>query len=685
MEEQAQVIRQQQEMQRKQNEEITQLKARHVNHEMSETQGSQNDEHGGHTPPRNDRSPNLLPFTNAIMQAQMPDRPPPSIERFDGTSDPEHHIRNFIDSMAYYSKSNPVKCRAFSQSLKGEALEWYYTLPPNSIDNFRTVITLFKKQYAINRKDEVTPTDLVNIKQGKDETLRAFVQRYNEATRRAKGVNHDFIIGNLPNCIKSGYVSEHLYARQPKTMEELQERLTEYIKMEDQTIFRKKQASENPVNEVRKEARHTRERGPPQKVTRTNLPEPLGPCYDHYTNLNTPRERIFDKALQANLIFVRRLNTPANADPTKVCRYHNNKGHTTESCQGLKDELERLIRAGYLHEFVREETYRTRHSPRKEPRRRSPKRNVRPRDQSRSHSRRRDQDKPARGRIDTTSRRFAGGGASSSSRKRHLRNLQSVHNVSHRHLSMPDITFTNADFHAPDPDQDDPMVITARITQYDVSKVLIDQGSSVNILYWSTFQKMEFLEDVVAPFNEQILGFAKERVDTREYLDLRTQLGTGERSKELRIRFLLVEANTAYNALLGRPCLNAFRAIVSTPHLAMKFPSEKGSICTVKADQKTARQYYVTRLKLTPLVPQNKVRRPETTLVDLDPRTNTDYRMEPQGDVKTFVLGRSEDQTTTISAELQLGDERNLTELLRTNSKLLAWSAADMPGYTRAS
>ncbi|XP_014523653.1 uncharacterized protein LOC106779948 [Vigna radiata var. radiata] len=364
------------------------------------------------------------------MQAQMPDRPPPPIERFDGTSDPEHHLRNFIDSMAYYSKSDPVKCRAFSQSIKGEALKWYYTIPPNSVDSFRTVITLFKKQYTINRRDEITPTGLVNIKQGKYETLRAFVQIYNEAARRAKGVNHEFIIGNLPNCLKPGYVSEHLFVKQPKTMEELQERLTEYIKMEDQRISRRKQPSETSTNEITKEVKRPRERDQLQRFLRRNLSVPLGPHYDHYAKLNTSRERVFEKALQANLIFVHKRQKPTDADDTKVCRYHDNRGHTTEGCQGLKDELERLICAGYLREFVQEKANLTRRSPRKEPIRRSPEK-IRPTDRSRSRSQGRAHDRPARGRIDTISGGFAGGGASSSARKRHLRNLQSVHNVSH--------------------------------------------------------------------------------------------------------------------------------------------------------------------------------------------------------------------------------------------------------------
>lgn len=117
MEEQAQIIRQQQETQQKLAEEIALLKEKRS--EMSED-NSHNDDHNGRPPPA--RSPTLLPFTNAVMQAQMLDRFPPQIERFDGTIDPEHHLRNFVDSMAFYSISDPVKCRAFSLSLKGEAL-----------------------------------------------------------------------------------------------------------------------------------------------------------------------------------------------------------------------------------------------------------------------------------------------------------------------------------------------------------------------------------------------------------------------------------------------------------------------------------------------------------------------------------------------------------------------------------
>ncbi|WVZ26556.1 hypothetical protein V8G54_005100 [Vigna mungo] len=176
MEEQAQTIRQQQEVQQKQAEEIARLKQQRPTPEMSD---SNRDNHSRH----DDQSIHSDPNRRLVMQAPMPNRPPPPIEKFDGTSDPEHHIRNFIDSMVFYSDSDPVKCKAFSLSLKEEALEWYYTLPPNTVDSFRTVITLFRRQYASNRKQEITPAELVNTKQGKDETLKAFMKRYNEIAR----------------------------------------------------------------------------------------------------------------------------------------------------------------------------------------------------------------------------------------------------------------------------------------------------------------------------------------------------------------------------------------------------------------------------------------------------------------------------------------------------------------------
>ena len=134
--------------------------------------------------------------------------------------------------------------------------------------------------------------------------------------------------------------------------------------------------------------------------------------------------------------------------------------------------------------------------------------------------------------------------------------------------------------------RDDPMVVSIIIANFMVSKVLIDQGNSTNILYWRTFQRLEVSHDTVHPYVGPLLGFAGERVETRDYVDLMTTFDQGQLSRSFIIRYLLVDANRSYFALIGRKTLNELGAIVSTPHLKMKFPTLTEETVTVKANQK---------------------------------------------------------------------------------------------------
>jgi len=60
---------------------------------------------------------------------------------------------------------------------------------------------------------------------------------------------------------------------------------------------------------------------------------------------------------------------------------------------------------------------------------------------------------------------------------------------------MSPITFTDEDFKGVDSSQDDPMVILVNIDKFTIMKTLVDQGSSVDILYWKTFKHMRIVEE----------------------------------------------------------------------------------------------------------------------------------------------------------------------------------------------
>ncbi|XP_014503276.1 uncharacterized protein LOC106763624 [Vigna radiata var. radiata] len=371
----------------------------------------------------------------------------------------------------------------------------------------------------------MTYTALMRMRQGREESLKGFMERFNRTTRQVRNIDQRLIVNALTSTLRPGPFVDYLYAEEPQTMAELQHKLTSFIRIEEGRAYHKGQEVE-PRGQVKREnvnrRVHRMEEGPngQRRMDQSRILQ-----HTHHTPLNAPQVRVMEEALRADLLKVVWAPTPLGADENKYCRYHQNRGHTTEDCTTLKDKLENLIQAGHLQKFV--QCYQTR-----APNVTNYKRDRRSR-QDRSRSRSRSRERVTRGVINTISGGFAGGGPSVSARKRHLRGLHHVNQAGVDRKSMPVISFSDEDFHAPDPDQDDPMVIVAMIARYQVGKVLIDQGSSANILYWKTFQQMDIPEGVVRPFHEQIVGFAGERVDTRGYVELKVSLGLEKDAKEL--------------------------------------------------------------------------------------------------------------------------------------------------------
>ena len=218
--------------------------------------------------------------------------------------------------------------------------------------------------------------------------------------------------------------------------------------------------------------------------------------YSRYTPLVSNRARILEEALNTDLITApRRVPTPPNANTTKHCWYHRNYGHTTEDCFTLKDKIEELIQAGHLRRFVKREggrfSFRGEREKRygEQPRRTSGYREregegTRRRAEPKKDDKRDKRERPLRGVINYILGGFAGGGATTSTRKKYVREIQSVNAVTVcPRWHMPPITFRDDDFQAIDPQHDDPMVISIEIEDFAVRKTLVDPGSSVDILY----------------------------------------------------------------------------------------------------------------------------------------------------------------------------------------------------------
>ena len=90
---------------------------------------------------------------------------------------------------------------------------------------------------------------------------------------------------------------------------------------------------------------------------------------------------------------------------------------------------------------------------------------------------------------------FAGGGESSSSRKAHLRSIRSaeireIQAVSKLSRLYTSITFFDSDLEGCEHPHDDPLVVRAVVANKTVHRVLVDNGSSADIIFASAFDKI---------------------------------------------------------------------------------------------------------------------------------------------------------------------------------------------------
>ncbi|XP_062089146.1 uncharacterized protein LOC133795707 [Humulus lupulus] len=147
----------------------------------------------------------------------------------------------------------------------------------------------------------------------------------------------------------------------------------------------------------------------------------------------------------------------------------------------------------------------------------------------------------------------------------------------------------------------DLLVITVQLANRRVRRIIIESGSSVNVLFRSTLENMRPSVADLKVTSMTLNRFLGEGTVVIGTIRLVVTLGDDMRVVAKILEFVVIDFLATYNAILGQPMLMTFEAITSIQQLAMKFPSTS-SICTVRGDQLTARECYsiTTKEKLQP-------------------------------------------------------------------------------------
>jgi hypothetical protein len=124
-----------------------------------------------------------------------------------------------------------------------------------------------------------------------------------------------------------------------------------------------------------------------------------------------------------------------------------------------------------------------------------------------------------------------------------------------------------------------PLVVDARIDGYDCSKIFLDAGSSINLIYAKTLRAMNISLTNLTP---SLIGFHCIVPGKAEILVGKIMLdvifGTPDNFIREKLEFEVVDWPTQYHAILGRPAYSRFMAITHHTYLLMKLPGPKGVI-----------------------------------------------------------------------------------------------------------
>ncbi|XP_020203764.1 uncharacterized protein LOC109789261 [Cajanus cajan] len=279
------------------------------------------------------------------------------IEKYDGSTDPEENLNVFLTQATLSTQDNSALCRIFPTSLKGRALSWFTRLPSSSIDSFNELSSQFTLQFATSKPYKTTSLALAGVRQEKKESLRSFIDRFNKVAIEIGDLNPAVAMDRLSTALRPGTFVNSLCKKPPVDMNDVRRRAEKYMQMEELAETR---------NQARAEEGHSRKESGREPMRKPNadpssIHPPRGPRYTAYTPLNASRAKVMEQALASEiLVMPKRANTPPRADKAKMCRFHRNRGHSTEECSALKDKLEDLIKQGHLASFVTSQNHQSR-------------------------------------------------------------------------------------------------------------------------------------------------------------------------------------------------------------------------------------------------------------------------------------------------------------------------------------
>ncbi|KAM2622880.1 hypothetical protein TB2_027455 [Malus domestica] len=538
--------------------------------------------------------------------------------------------------MAYRMHTNEERCLLFPSTLSGGALNWYCRLSPETVDSFEELRKLFVSQHIFQTDRVHSADDLYTIRQKPDESLRmyagCFSHEYSRCAEADDKTAFKAFTAGLRNCVFQYMINANTW----KTYFEVMAQAYNHASADART-YQGKPPIVTPYQQVgsgsqiqpnEKTSTFQTVVVPPPALLNTSLsqqtyqsqgkrkdfhphqshfskrsnghycnnqgyrhdnarPQAVNtvgqtrvrtgptPKYETYIPLNTTCMAIY---LSIAHLIPKPMPRQSGYKPTKntstFCFYHEHNDHNGEKCITLCDHIEALAHEGKIDQFFLHP----------------------PRGNRNQH-------------YVNMIYSISGGTPISKSSNMAMKNSERALRSGHQVFHVEDIR--GGKYQKPNWDpicfypeeergiiypHNDPLIVEAHIANFEVRRILVDTGASINIMFAKAFKALNVAEHLLDRSISPLISFSGDIMQPLGSIHLPFTIGTCSYIVTITINFLVVDCPTAYNVILGRTGINDLKVMASTHMLLMKFPTPYGN-GYIKGDQLSARSCYNTSVK----------------------------------------------------------------------------------------
>ena len=244
---------------------------------------------------------------------------------------------------------------------------------------------------------------------------------------------------------------------------------------------------------------------------------------------------------------------PMKHNQNLYCQYHQEPGHTIEDCRNLRYHLDQLVREGKLRHLLHHSSSQQGHA------------NLEAR-----------RDASLRPLIGTINVILVAPGRTGScpSKVMFVARLfaegDDWESKKAKKRASPVLGFSDKDKIGTIQPHNDALVVTLRIGGYDVKRVLVDQGSAVEVMYPDLYRGLNLKSEDLTSYDSPLVSFEGKTITLKGQIRLPIQTS----SNKVEVDFIVVDAYLPYTAIVAKPWLHTLGTVSSTLYQKMKYPSD---------------------------------------------------------------------------------------------------------------